>query len=85
MRVSGVRSCGRIQRCSVSEERSYLCVLRRLRINEESEVARLAFINRFDVGNGSQNGAEGPELSGCWRHMLCTVCRVCVGPSSTSC
>ena len=30
MLVSGTRLCGRIQRCSVSEERSYLCVWRRL-------------------------------------------------------
>jgi hypothetical protein len=49
---------------------------------EESR-ARLAFINGFDVGNGSQNGAE----QCCWKYenMLCTVCCACDDASWTPC
>ena len=44
-----------------------------------------AFIKRVDVGNGSQNGAEGSVGCYCWLHRLCTVCRVCDGSSATHC
>ena len=44
-----------------------------------------AFVKRVDVGNGSQNGAEGSVGCYCWLHRLCTVCRVCDGSSATHC
>ena len=59
MLVSGTRLCGRIQRCSVSDEMAYGAALGRQSEGDEMQkIARLAFINGFDVGNGSQNGAE---------------------------
>ena len=52
--------------------RTCVCVgdsLGRGRQSEESERARLAFINRFDVGNGSQNGLKA--------ELVCAVGGTC--------
>ena len=61
MLVSGTRLCGRIQRCSVSEERSYLCVWRRLGTTKRRIVDGLdwLFINGFNMATDLKTGLKG--------------------------